>query len=330
MRASVLIPTFNKVAILRETLASLAASGPPPDLEVVVASDGSSDGTADYLSSARLSFALVPVLLPANVGRAAARNRALERTTGELVVFLDDDMQVEPGFVQAHLEFHKQSAAAGTGGAAGPVAGVGNVRERPEVMATAIGRYMATRGAQKIQDHGPLPWRYFTTNNSSVPRADLVAVGGLDEAYRHYGFEDMDLGLRLAAERGIRFGFVAGARSTHLETYGLDDVLKKKRLCGEHSLRRFLARHPETLEELGLSPWVALSTEAGDAARARVQFPYAPLFARAPYEAALAWAQKARGPVPDLVFDFLVLWNYVEGLRTALPGNPVSGTGGIS
>jgi GT2 family glycosyltransferase len=307
VKASLVVPTYRKLDLLRTTLASL--EGEPADrFEVVVASDGSPDGTNAFLAAYRPPYPLVPVLLPRNEGRAAARNAAIERTRNEIVVFLDDDMRVEPGFVLAHLEHHAAAPGERRGG-------VGDVSERPEVRATPIGHYMATRGAHKILDRAPLPWRYFTSNNASVRRDDLLAVGGFDPRYRAYGFEDTDLGLRLERERGVRFRFVAGARSTHLESYDLAQVLEKKRVCGEHSLRLFLADHPETLPDLGLDRWLELTGPGAVEGRPVVRAPWRPLFTAAVRDAALAWVRRSGARVPDALFDFLVLWHFVAGLR---------------
>ncbi len=308
MKASIVVPTYRKLAILRETLASLEDE-PADRFEVVVASDGSPDATPAFLRAYRPPFPFTPVILEQNVGRAAARNAALERARHEIVIFLDDDMRVAPGFVAAHLAYHAAAPAEHRGG-------VGDVDERPEVRATPIGRYMSTRGAHKVRDRAPLPWRYFTSNNASVRRDDLLAVGGFDARYRAYGFEDTDLGLRLERERGVRFGFIPAARSTHLETYDLAQVLEKKRVCGEHSLRLFLADHPETLPDLGLARWLELSGPGAAEGRPRVRWPFAPLFTPVARDLALAWTRRGAATAPDAVFDFLVLWHFVAGLRT--------------
>ena len=66
MKASIVIPTYRKLAILRETLASLEGE-PVERFEVVVASDGSPDATPDFLRAHRPPFALTPVILEHNV-----------------------------------------------------------------------------------------------------------------------------------------------------------------------------------------------------------------------------------------------------------------------
>ena len=207
MRITVVTPTYNKLHLLRRTLASLEAQDIGADrFELVVVDDGSSDGTEEYLREYEAPFGLEVVRAPANRGRAAARNRGLERASGALVVFLDDVVLV-PGFLLAHHELHAGCAR---------VSGIGNLVNHPEVTMAPVDRYMSTRGAQKIKTRGPLPWRYFSTNNSSVLRADLDAVGGFDEDFRYYGFEDLEIAYRLQRQRGLEFRFVEAARSLHI------------------------------------------------------------------------------------------------------------------
>jgi glycosyltransferase involved in cell wall biosynthesis len=314
---SVVVPTYNKAGLLRRTLESLAANE-PSGFEVVVVSDGSTDGTAKLLDGFRAPFALVPVLLEANRGRAGARNAGLSRAAGDLVILLDDDMEVAPDFVAAHRAFHARE------GMGRRVAGIGNVSERPEVLRTGIGRYMGTRGAQKIRETGRLPWKYFSSNNASARREDFEAIGRFDEAFRTYGFEDLEIALRLEKERGVSFHFVPEARSTHLETYDLEDVLRKKRLSGRRSLRRLLAKHPDAAKRLAYDRYLAgggrqEGADPGDSGGpADPRFPtrgaYRLLFSGAVYGPALALARGLGPRAPDLLFDYLVLRNYLAGL----------------
>ncbi|NNF06494.1 MAG: glycosyltransferase family 2 protein, partial [Candidatus Eisenbacteria bacterium] len=246
MDISVVTPTHNKLSLLRRTLDSLAKQETQAKFEVVVVDDGSTDETPQFLAEFKAPYPLKVVRVEENKGRSAARNRGLEKAEGELVVFLDDDMELVPGFIEAHAALHRGSGALG---------GIGNVINHPEITMAPIDRYMSTRGAQKIKSEGVLPWKYFSTNNSSVKRADLEAVGGFDENFVWYGFEDLELAWRLEKERGVVLHFVEGARSLHIHPHTLQEVLDKKQLAGRSSMPYMFNKFPQTKTEMGFDKY---------------------------------------------------------------------------
>jgi glycosyltransferase involved in cell wall biosynthesis len=308
MRVSVVMPTFNKAPLLRRTLAGLAKQDLAADrFEVVVVDDGSEDETPRLLEAERAPFALRVVRGEKNRGRAAARNRGLEAVSGDLVVFLDDDMEVVPAFLAAHVALHERRPR---------VAGIGNVQNHPSITVAAIDRYMSTRGAQKIRTRGDLPWKYFSTNNASVRREDLVAIGGFDERFVTYGFEDLELAWRLETMRGVRFLFVEGARSLHLHAHSLDEVLAKKTLAGSSSLPYLFQKHPETRMALGYDRFEAPRRGAPlgvNAARAA----YGVLFTAPIYHLVKAASRAPLGRLAYPLLDYLVQYHYLKGLRCA-------------
>jgi glycosyltransferase involved in cell wall biosynthesis len=309
MKISVVTPTHNKEALLRRTLASLETQDVGADaFEVVVVDDGSSDGTAAFLAGHRPPYPLKTVRVEDNRGRAAARNRGVERAEGDVVVFLDDDMELVPGFLRAHRDLHESGEK---------VAGVGNVVNHPEITLAPIDRYMSTRGAQKIGARGALPWKFFSTNNSSVKREDLNAVGGFDENFVHYGFEDLELAWRLERERGLGFRFVPGARSLHIHAHTLDEVLEKKTLCGRSSLPYLFHKHPETRRRLGYHRFDP--PRAGDPLSLNlVRVVYRTLLTRPVYKMVRPLAAWNLGKLTDRILDYLVQYHYLEGLRHPL------------
>jgi cellulose synthase/poly-beta-1,6-N-acetylglucosamine synthase-like glycosyltransferase len=95
---SVVIAARNEEANLPAKLENLRCMDYPPDrLEVVIASDGSTDRTADILCDH--SSAIRPVILGESNGKACALNEAVRRSTGEILVFLDARQYVEPDAV---------------------------------------------------------------------------------------------------------------------------------------------------------------------------------------------------------------------------------------
>jgi cellulose synthase/poly-beta-1,6-N-acetylglucosamine synthase-like glycosyltransferase len=89
---SVCIVTGRRSTMLEACLESVAAQHDPPSYEVLVVSTGD-DGVADQVHG------IVPDAVVARTGRAlpgAARNLLLERARGQLLLFLDDDVTIEP------------------------------------------------------------------------------------------------------------------------------------------------------------------------------------------------------------------------------------------
>ncbi len=307
MHVSLIVPTHNKVGLLRRTLVSLENQTFPRDrFEILVIDDGSTDGTAEFLAGYAGPLTVMPVRHEANRGRAAARNAGLNEARGDLVVFLDDDMEVVPEFLESHVSLHH--AAPGT-------VGIGNVVNAPEVSDSPIVRYMSTRGAQKIQGRGDLPWKYFSTNNSSVRMSDLRNSGFFDEDFVTYGFEDLELGYRLF-RNGLRFRFAGTARTFHIHYHDLNDVLGKKYLSGRSSLALMFAKHPETRRLMNYHRYqpVAPGDPLGLAAR-KVLFRTLlnrPIFAAMKSLARFDW-----GIVSDRIFDYLVLHETLRGLEEA-------------
>jgi glycosyltransferase involved in cell wall biosynthesis len=241
---SVVIPTRNKVELLVRTLAALRAQ----DLgdagwEIVVVDDGSTDATAATLAELAGSPGIpVRVVSPAcNVGRAAARNLGWQRAAGRWILFLDDDILAPPGLLAAHLAELAADPRRGT---------IGPAVTDPAIVDGAHFYYLDTRGVAKLGP-GSAPARYFVTQNAAVPREGLAAVGGFDEGFSAYGFEDMDLGFRLE-EWGVRFVVLPFPVPLHIHHHTLAEYLEKKRICGRHSLREVARRHPARLREMRL------------------------------------------------------------------------------
>ena len=85
-----MIPAFQSETRIGRTLSRLRQQT-FADFEVVVVNDGSTDGTAGIIEGARSEDARVRVVEQANSGLAAARNRGVEVSCGDLIAFLDDD-----------------------------------------------------------------------------------------------------------------------------------------------------------------------------------------------------------------------------------------------
>ncbi|WP_294196587.1 glycosyltransferase [uncultured Sphingomonas sp.] len=91
---SVIIPAYNEERVIASSVARVLSSD-YPDLQVIVADDGSKDGTSAAVRAAFADDPRVTLLTLQNGGKAAALNRALLQATGEVVIALDADTQFE-------------------------------------------------------------------------------------------------------------------------------------------------------------------------------------------------------------------------------------------
>lgn len=314
MMLSVVIPTLDKEPLLRQTLAALAGqdAGPGRDWEIVVVDDGSSDGTGAFLASAaQRPHPRLRVVSPGrNLGRARARNLGARAAAGRWVLFLDDDIVAPPGLLAAHLDLLESDPLGGT---------IGRVVTDPGLVDGPHFDYLDSRGVGRLPA-GPAPARFFVTQNAAVPRAAFLAVGGFDEDFAAYGFEDMEVAFRLEERAGVRFQVLAGPCPRHVHHHTLSQYLGKKVECGRHSLPHLARLHPGRLREMSLHhaldlPGTAPST-ASRLVRALADGPVAAVLPRLLGRWPCAAGHRPRlRPVYHRAMNLAVLAAFREGLR---------------
>jgi glycosyltransferase involved in cell wall biosynthesis len=210
---SVVVPTYNRKDLLCVTLGALARQVYPPDrFEVVTVSDGSSDGTNEMVTEyAREAPYRLRLIRQDNAGVARARNRGIHEATGEVIVFLDDDIEVVPEFLAAHAAHYVPDDNAAVVGCIAPDL----QRRHKEPPWIAWEHAMLERNYRRWRtDGGEAPGPdHFYTGNASVRRADVLRIGGFDESLKRQ--EDTELAYRLQRVCGVRFVFEATAIGIH-------------------------------------------------------------------------------------------------------------------
>ncbi|HEV7179166.1 MAG TPA: glycosyltransferase family A protein [Candidatus Baltobacteraceae bacterium] len=185
MRATIQLCTYNRAHLLERVLdACFEQTVRPDQYEVVLVNDGSADETPDVIKRAQLRASCRFIVVnQQNSGLAKGRNAGIAHAKGERIIFIDDDVLPLPNFVEEHLRLHDRLPKAIVRG------GAINV--------------------ESFEDLPPPVWtfrhysgNYFWTTNVSVPLATIRAIGGFNESFSEYGWEDIDVGLRL------RFGGV--------------------------------------------------------------------------------------------------------------------------
>ena len=106
---SIIVPTNQRRELVSEAVLALGEIHYAGQMEIIVVVDGSTDGTAAALRQVRCSRSL-RVIEQQNLGAAAARNRGAAAATGDILLFLDDDMIADPGLAEEHVRLHRQGA----------------------------------------------------------------------------------------------------------------------------------------------------------------------------------------------------------------------------
>ncbi|MEO5723158.1 MAG: glycosyltransferase [Ilumatobacteraceae bacterium] len=224
---SVVIPTFNRCRQLQRTLAALAAQVCSVPFEVIVVSDGSTDGTEAMLIGNSRDAAhdlTLRAVRQDNSGPAAARNRGVAEAHGEFVVFIDDDIVAAPDLLQRHLDRHLRARDAN--GSEGDVVVVGPMLTPP---ATQLSAWVAWEQRMLYKQYDALRegravvgFRQFYTGNASVRRQRIIEVGGFDIRFRRA--EDVELAYRLD-RAGLKFVYAPEAVAHHFAERPFDSWL---------------------------------------------------------------------------------------------------------
>jgi asparagine synthase (glutamine-hydrolysing) len=186
---SVVIPCFNQGRFLAESVASALAQT-SVRVEVIVVDDGSTDETADVAAR----FPSVRYVRQGNRGLAAARNRGLEESRGEFVIFLDADDRLLPTAAELGVRSLRESADA-----AFAFGHYRSITERGAVLIEAAPRELGEDAYCSF-----LRGNLVGTTASAIFRTSVLRqAGGFDGSTRYWGCEDYELYLRLARQSTV-------------------------------------------------------------------------------------------------------------------------------
>jgi GT2 family glycosyltransferase len=244
---SLVIPSYNRSASVCRLLQGLARQSANPELfEVVLVLDGCTDDSAVAARSAKLPYALI-VVEQEGRGRAAARNHGVRKAAGDLILFLDDDMDADPGLVATHLAAHREHP--------GEVM-LGYYPMPPEKDASPererIKEWWDNQFDKRSQPGHEFTYHDFLTGNVSLSRDLLVRLYGFEESMpRIATCEDWELGLRLL-KIGAKFRDLREAVCIHRTVASTKFILYRAREEGAGQAV-MIVKHPEIFLDLPLS-----------------------------------------------------------------------------
>ncbi|MEQ9553233.1 MAG: glycosyltransferase family 2 protein [Coleofasciculus sp. G3-WIS-01] len=234
---SVIIPVYNGGEAFRRCLSSLAKASPQPS-EVIVVADGDTDGSWELAQD----FGAQVIRVPTSGGPAKARNLGAKAASGDILFFVDADVEVHDNTI-------------------GKVA---TTFSQEYELAALIGSYDDQPGAPNFLSQYKNLFHHYTHQTGSeeastfwgacgaIRRDIFLAVGGFDESYRLPCVEDIELGNRLK-----RNGYQIGLRKTiqvkHLKCWRTYSLLRADIFYRAIPWTAIILRDREMVNDLNLN-----------------------------------------------------------------------------
>ncbi|MEN9520890.1 MAG: hypothetical protein RLZZ381_3478 [Cyanobacteriota bacterium] len=188
MYISVVIPTYNRLPILQKCLVALEkqelTNSKLDGYEVILVDDGSSDRTVIWLAENQASLSHVKLIKQDHQGAAAARNLGVRNAVGDTIIFIDSDLVVTETFLQSHAD--------------------ALVKAKQDLNSDRLFTYGAVINTNNFNNPTSEPYKitdfsaaYFATGNVAIARKWLEEAGLFDTGFQLYGWEDLELGVRL-------------------------------------------------------------------------------------------------------------------------------------
>jgi glycosyltransferase involved in cell wall biosynthesis len=232
MKASIIIPTYNRAEFLTLSLKSLCNQTiSKNEYEVIISDDGSKDHTKSIVDEYSNLINLKYIFQTDEGYRVAlARNNAIKAATGNILIFIDSGIICSTKFVQSHIDkhFNKKNLVV-----IGYVYGfdhsfeLHNIPEYTDFQNPDNTIFLYEKNKQFLDVRErvystikydlsklTLPWVFFWTANVSVRKSDMIKIGCFCEDFKTWGVEDIECAYRFYKE-GFKFELSKSASVIH-------------------------------------------------------------------------------------------------------------------
>lgn len=233
MKLSVIIPTYNRAEILRKCLEKLL-NQKGVDFEVIVVDDGSTDNTREVVESF-LGQNTLHYIYQKNALQGVARNNGFKKATGDIILFIGDDIFPQSGFLKAHHDAHVKNSDES-------IVVLGHSTWDPDCNINDYMRFLESSGWQFAYNRltpgivsDPKPYKFFYTSNISLKKS-LFQKESFDENFKVYGWEDIEYGYRLWKKYKMKLFYEPKAKGLHHQHIPEADLPKKMQKIGQSAV----------------------------------------------------------------------------------------------
>lgn len=262
-KISVVIPTCNRVEILKKCLVHLENQIIPKNLfEVLVIDDASEDQTVNFLLGYTPEYLFRYYVQTKNSGPAAARNVGVLAARGDIIVFINDDTLLDQNALAVHLIVHQNLIDL-------DVSVLGRF-DLPSFFTKSIWGYTLQNSDllfryPPMKNNSIYSYKHYWTCNISTSRKAILEAGLFSEQFcgNAWGAEDQELGKRLF-DRGVPVLFREDCRSTHQHALTVDGFIRMSIIRGGGGVLLFFKHkmkpHYSRIREEDIRFWRNLPT----------------------------------------------------------------------
>lgn len=232
MDFSIAVPTFNRGFILKKNLEILISQvlNSKYQGEILILDDASNDNTPQILDSLKKEYPEIirTITNPRNKGISYCRNKLVSEAKGEIIIFIDSDVIVSENTIEEHLKVIDSEKKVISQGILILISELNEVENKT---------------ANPLTDYSTA---FFETANVAIKREAIIQAGYFDENFRAYGWEDLEMGLRLK-KSGFRLFRNKKARAFHYhpqeELSNLENSIRKETDRAKGAIY-FYQKHP--------------------------------------------------------------------------------------
>ena len=239
MKTSVVIPSYKPELKLKKTLEKLVPQAALIDELIIVIDNSNYTEFAKLLVEEYSTKLNIKIFPQSNSGRAISRNRGVEASTGDIIIFLDDDMLTEKDLIEKHIQYHVKTPG---------IIVSGNGYRNPDDAKHDFDKFLVkveTGWKKQSGGSGEITFKKFnfTACNMSLPRQVFEQLGGFDT--RFSDGEDFDFAVR-AINNSIRIIYDNTLLAWHNDWPGIDTYIKRQ---NEYELAKIqiVKVHPDYL-----------------------------------------------------------------------------------
>lgn len=230
----IIMPVWQNRAVLPQTMPALFSQTVPGgwQMRLIITDDGSTDHTTNTAKQLPppAGWSNTVVVAGPHTGAAGARNRGLEQAKADIILFLGADIILRPSALAAHLNFHRQHSGQ-------KHAALGAVKWDPRLHPSPLMEWMMHGGTQNNFDAilGQRlidPGHYFYGSFISLKKS-ILGTNPFPGQYQSYGWEDLDLGRRLAAQ-GLKLHFLPDAIGLHHHACSAENIYRRQYSIGQN------------------------------------------------------------------------------------------------